>query len=60
VLDGAYHHVLLHLIYLLPRKKLQSVLNFGQNVSWKHVKIYWKMEIIPADLLDTLKANCVR
>jgi len=40
--------MLLHLIYLLLRKKLQSVLNFGQNVSWK------LLEIIPADLLDTL------
>jgi len=29
-------------------KKLQSVLNFGQNVSWKLLKI------IPVDLLDTL------
>jgi len=29
-------------------KKLQSVLNFGQNASWK------LLEIVPADLLDTL------
>ena len=40
--------MLLHLVYLLLRKKLQSVLNFGQNVSWN------VLEIIPADLLDTL------
>jgi len=33
---------------LTASKKLQSVLNFGQNVSWKH------LEIIPADLLNTL------
>jgi len=30
------------------KKKLQSVLNFGQNVFWK------LLEIIPADPLDTL------
>jgi len=40
--------MLLHLLYLLLWKKLQSVLNFGQNVSWK------LLEIVPADLLDTL------
>jgi len=38
----------LHLIYLLLREKLRSVLNFGQNDSWK------LLEIVPADLLDTL------
>ena len=40
---------MLHLIYLTAsKKKLQTVLNFGQNLSWKLLKI------IPADLLDTL------
>jgi len=44
----AYRHML-HLIYLTAsKKKLQTVLNFGQNLSWKLLKI------IPADLLDTL------
>ena len=33
---------------LTASKKMQSVLNFGQNVSWKLLKV------IPADLLDTL------
>jgi len=33
--DGAYHYMLLPLIYLLLQRKLQSVLNFGQNVSWR-------------------------
>jgi len=35
------------------RKKLQSVLNFGQNVSWNLTE----MEIMPADLLDTLNMD---
>jgi len=26
--------------------KLQSVLNFGQNVSWKLLKIYWKSYLL--------------
>jgi len=44
--DGAYHHMLLHLIYLLLWKKLQSVLNFGQNVSWELMVIYWKSYLL--------------
>jgi len=32
----------------VSNRKWQSVLNFGQNVSWK------LLEIIPGDLLDTL------
>jgi len=67
-LDGAYYYMLLHLAYLLL-KKLQSVLNFGQNIYWKSfvsdiaifvlkrdVKLQPTnlLEIIPADLLDTL------
>jgi len=39
--------MLLHLTYCFE-KKLQSLLNVGQNVSLK------LLEIIPADLLDTL------
>jgi len=51
--------MLLHLTYLLLRKnKLQSVqgvLNFGQHVSWKLLETPGNLlEIIPADLLDTL------
>ena len=44
--DGIYHHMLLHVIYLLF-KKLQNVLNFGQNVSWKLLEIYWKSYLTP-------------
>ena len=32
---GAYHHMLLYINYLLFRKKLQILLNFRRNVSWK-------------------------
>jgi len=37
--------MLLHSVYVLLQKKLRSVLNFGQNVSWK------LLEIIRPDLL---------
>jgi len=31
---------------LTASKKLQSVLNFGQNVSWKLQEIYWKSYLL--------------
>jgi len=34
--DGVYHHMLLHLIYLLLRKKLQSVPNFVKMFHGNH------------------------
>ena len=44
--------MLLNLTYLTAlKKRLKSVLNFDQNVSWKLLEIY----CIPADLLDTLQ-----
>jgi len=42
--DGAYHHMLLHLTYLVLRKNCKMYLIL--------VKMF--PEIIPADLLDTL------
>ena len=42
--------MLLHLIYLLLRNKLQSLFNFGQ-MSPRNIGV---LEIIPGDLLDTL------
>ena len=44
--------MLLNLTYLTAlKKRLKSVLNFDQNVSWKLLEIY----CIPADLLDALQ-----